>query len=456
MDFVLELVTLALLTLAGIANCGVLEKTNIPSCDASPQEIRRILTNISDALSRDGYKVVEGSFKVFKSDLFGANPGNPYVTYFHPGMVDSHLPIFPLKETSAVVFAGCTPKSAAYFSWRSYAFTTDDHLVFASLGDSLNNIVINTTAETKNSGGKLTAVVTTSDAGTYAAVGTALRGAGLGAVNLDAIPSHLLDMDHTKFIMLHRASVWNSSAEKLAYFAQDRPVLFVDAPKDPATWHTSDSIPNRPLPTLPLRPPGTGVSELSMPGVKTGLDVIHTAVVHKMTAAGYNLVDESTVYDLGLDGFVCLRNKTNCKGDNRDTHYLAYHDDSFAEDHAYVIIGTNSVETGKCTYTNLGLYRVGHSIVGNRTKLKSTNITADNRKFLGSAEFYGAATDKVFAYLLNRTCNTAFCTAIDETNVPMGSEWALAYRTYLEPATATAPKLSELSLPKVLKFARTS
>ena len=447
LHFGLGLVTLALFTLGEIANCDIV-KTSMPSCDATPEEIRGILTNISDSLSRDGYSVTEGSFKVFKSDLFGANPGNPYVTYFHPGLVDSKLPIFPLKETSAVVFAGCTPKSAAYFSWRSYAFTMDDHLVFASLGDSLNNLVINTTANTTDTGGRLTAVVTTSDAGTYSAVGTALRSAGLDSVNLDAIPSHLLDMDHIKFIMLHRASVWNASAEKLAYFAQERPVLFVDAPKD--------GQPNVPLPTLPLRPPGTGVSELSMPGVKSGLAAIHAGVTRKMAAAGYDLVSETTLYDLGLDGFACLRDKTDCKGDNRDTHYLAYHDDSFTEHNAYVIVGTNSVKTGKCTYTNLGLYRVSHSIIGNRTKLKSTNITADNRKFPGSAAFYGASTDDVFAHVLNRTCSTPFCTSIDEANVPIGSEWALAYRTYLEPVTATAPKLSELSIPKILKFSRIS
>lgn len=433
----------------GFANCGVVNSHVTPSCDANLDEIKKILTNTADTLRGDGYSVTEGSFKVFASDLFGANPGNPYVTYFHPGAVASRLPLFSLTETSGVVFAGCTPKSAAYFSWRSYAFTSEHRIVFASLGDSLNNIVINTTgsAATTGSGGRLTAVITTADAGTYATVGKALRGAGLDAdaVNLDAIPSDLLDMNRVEFIMLHRASVWNSSAEKSAYFAQERPILFIDAPKN-AT--------KNPLPTLPLRPSGTGVCESSMPGVKEGLEAIRSGVERKMNQFGYELMNESTLHDLGLDGFACLRAGTDCKGDNHDTHYLTYQDDSFTEDDAYVIVGTNSVETGKCTYTNLGLYRVSHGVVINRTKVKSTNITADDRKFIGSAAFYGAATNSVFAYLLNRTCSTEFCTSVDEKNVPRGSSWALAYRTYLEPPTATAPKLSELSLPKVLKFSR--
>ena len=89
------------------------------------------------------------------------------MTYYHPGLIDSRYPIFSMKENSAVIFVGCTPSSTSYFSWRSYAFFSRRQLVFASLGDSLNNLVINTTSDDGNTGGQLTSVITTADATMY-------------------------------------------------------------------------------------------------------------------------------------------------------------------------------------------------------------------------------------------------------------------------------------------------
>ena len=50
-----------------------------------------------------------------------------------------------------------------------------------------------------------------------------------------------------------------------------------------------------------------------------------------MAEAGYALVDETSLYDLGLDGFDCLKGD-QLQADNRDTHYLVYHDDALHND----------------------------------------------------------------------------------------------------------------------------
>lgn len=425
-----------------------------PSCDVDRAEIDRIIKNTTETLEQNGYVVKEGQFKVFQSDSFGANPSNPYVTYFYPGVVESRLPIFSLKENAAVVFVGCTPATASYFSFRSYAFFEDRKIVFASLGDSLNNLVINTTKSNGNnlraSGGQLTAVVTTADGRTFEALGDALASSGLSkeSVNLDAIPSDTLQMSKIKFIMLHRASVWESSKERDAYFAQSRRVLFVEAPK---------RVPTRPIPTLPLRKQGTGISELSIKGLRNDFDQLRNAVIERMKSLGYALQAETIPYDLGLDGATCIREGTNCKGDNHDTHYLAYKGGKFEDSNTVTaLVGSNSVVTKKCTYTNIGLYKIRRFPVLNVTKLTATSVSVDNRAFLGSAAEYGVESDLVFAHMINRTCSdgNGHCTAVSSSEIPGDSEWALAYRTYLEPATATAPKLDELLLPRILKFVK--
>ena len=128
------------------------------------------------------------------------------------------LPFFELDSRAAILNIACTPPPVAYFSWRSYLLT-DPALVFASLGDSLNHLVINTTG---GSGSEVfrrtTALVTTGDAASYAAVSTALAAAGLGnATNLDAIAPSLLPHPRlASFVMLHRASIWANPDEKAA------------------------------------------------------------------------------------------------------------------------------------------------------------------------------------------------------------------------------------------------
>jgi len=424
--------------------------STLPTCDVELTEIESIIDKIITSLKHSGYEVVEGTMRVYDSNSFGANPGNPYITYFHPGLVESKFPVFSMKEKSAVIFVGCTPSTTSYFSWRSYAMFSRRKLVFASLGDSLNNMIINTTSKTTLAGGKLTSVITTADANVYEDLSNVLTESGVRAVNLDAIPSSLqaLDLKEAKFIMLHRASVWGSEQEKQAYFSQTRRILFVNAPK---------TAKQNSLPIFPLRKRGDGVKESTMPKLKENLDALRSNILSEMESKGYNLFGEIQLYDLGLDGFECLKTGENCKGDNHDTNYLVYHDDSFDQNNVYVIYGTNSVETSKCTYVNIGLYQVHKTSLFNVTKLKSTNLTVDNRAFVGSSEIRGVSDDRVFVFTLRRDgCQDKFCLSVDKTNIPSNTKWALAFRTYLDPATATGPKLDEIVFPKVLKFTSSS
>ncbi len=111
--------------------------------------------------------VTKGLMNFSYYTVFHGNPSSPYGTY---SFADK-LPFWHLDETDAVVFFGCTPPPVKYFSLRSYAIGTFHDLLptflFASLGDSTNQLVINTTAgPTEEPFGKTTVVTTTADIGT--------------------------------------------------------------------------------------------------------------------------------------------------------------------------------------------------------------------------------------------------------------------------------------------------
>ena len=166
---------------------------------------------------------------------FAANPTSPYGVY----MFDSLA--WKLDEMEAMVFFGCTTPPAKYFSFRSYVFSAFHNLrptvVFASLGDSTNNLVINTTGLTTNDPfGKTTVVTSTADMATDQAIRDAFVAAGLpaSAVNTDIIPSSLVKMGHEAladtFAMLHRAAIFQDPKQGQAYINTTWPVLKVTPP----------------------------------------------------------------------------------------------------------------------------------------------------------------------------------------------------------------------------------
>ena len=306
-----------------------------PTCDYAQDDIDEMNAKVKDGLLRRGFSVREGRFHLVETPLFGANPGAPYFVYFFQDEIMLN-PVFKMKPSSAVLFLGCTPSSARYFSWRSYAFTSERSTVFASLGDSTNNLVINTTQSgafwspptgtnssdilEQDPNGKLTAIVTTADAQTFSTLTTALDEAGApnGIVNLDAVPSTRVDLEGDRsltFMMVHRANVWDDPREKLAYLTNIRRVFLIDPPRQQKF---------NPLPSIPLRKHGSGNPETKQPGVEQGLAKLHDTILAQMESASYRLVSNASLIDKELDGFDCLQKLSYCMGDNRDTNYMEY------------------------------------------------------------------------------------------------------------------------------------
>lgn len=245
---------------------------------------------------------------------FAANPSSPYGIY----MFDQQA--WKLDETEAVVFFGCTPPPAKYFSFRSYVFSAFHNLrptlLFASLGDSTNHLVINTTGlATSDPFGKTTVVISTADLAMDQAVRDAFVAAGLPttAINTDIIPSNLVKMGYEiladTFGMLYRAAIFEDPKQGQAYINTTWPVFKVTPPSQ-----------QNPLPfsTPSLRKRGTGTTEMSYNSSFSSF-VAQVEKVVRSNSSHRVMYDKMSV--VHLEGWECIKDYTNCLGDNRYNNY---------------------------------------------------------------------------------------------------------------------------------------
>ena len=252
---------------------------------------------------------------IFPNGAFFANPSSPYGVY----MFDNKLPIWKLDEKDAIVFFGCTPPPAEYFSFRSYVDTTFQNLrpsiVFASLGDSANNLVINTTGlDVNDPFGKTTVVTTTADIATDQAVRTAFAEAGVPAtaMNTDIVPSSLVRLGQAPladtFTMLYRVAIFEDPVEGQAYINTTWPVIRVSPPSQQAPL---------PFSTPPLRTRGTGMTEATYSDSLSNLvKQVNDTILKSEGPIRYSVIsDRMSVVQ--LEGRECIEDNTNCLGDNR-------------------------------------------------------------------------------------------------------------------------------------------
>ena len=251
--------------------------------------------------------------KFSTSTLFFANPSTPYGLY----TFENVRPTWKLSETDAIVFFGCTPPPAKYFSFRSYIFARFNNLrptlLFASLGDSTNNLVINTTGLTTASDpfGKTTVVTTTADVNTDNAIREAFVAAGVPAtaMNTDIVPSSLVKMGQEKladsFSMLVRVAIPENQTQSQEYLNTTWPIIRVSRPPQQTPL---------PFPTPELRKRGSGNSESAY---KKSL----SRFVNRVVKTVKRDMDFSVTFDrmgpVHLEGRECIETKTNCLGDNR-------------------------------------------------------------------------------------------------------------------------------------------
>jgi hypothetical protein len=389
----------------------------------------------------------------------GNNGSFPYLMYtIPPGegqtVGKSNPWTFQLRPDEAIVFIGKTPPPVSYFSYRSYLMTRyyapeqTRMKIFASLGDTLNNLTIKTTGiRTGDPFGQDTIIVTTADMNIEQRILKAARRSGLplDIINTDVIPSSAVKLgfnsDSDEFVFLHRIALpkYGYDKEVSAYLQNPGGVVFRVTPVTPAT---SD-----PYPVPRLRVRGTGVTEIDL---LDDLDSLRQAILTKYSG----LTSTDIMSSVWLtEGFDAIQREMDVLGENRDTTYLKTEPlFTLSEDpnDFLIVYGVNHEATGKATYANFTVYGAD-LLIGVASE--------HSRNLWGSAQDYIPAqseTNYLYAWKVARHCNgEAHCTEVPIGDCPglaLDEQMFIVFRAYLERTTKVGPAYSEIVYDRAIKF----
>jgi hypothetical protein len=313
----------------------------------------------------------------------GYNPDSPNnypanINYIAPGIN------YKLRPDEAIVLIGRTPPPALYYCFRSYVsfvenkpekdyseyittgndYTGYYHMIFASLGDQLNNYNLWTDNTPKGAPGKpynsSTIIINTADRNINKQMRDALTAAGYSPdiMNNDNIPMELVNIGLEKgkdtFIYMMRFALWANHDIGNHYISNiDKYFkVFRITPKKPLT-----NVNPWPVPTLKIRE--TGITEYQVvPNSRRDLDHLRKEIIKKYGTSDYEPVDLDLT--LGIpDNFNAILRDFNVYGDNRDAVYFKTEDFKLTSDDDFVIVyGINHERTEKAIYSNASFYGV--------------------------------------------------------------------------------------------------
>ncbi len=430
-------------------------------------------TDLMGALGAAGFGVAPGHFDFIdmsqccsQPTCFGNNPSSPYAGFYLPAAPGQTTPnpgtgsdgtsvVWRLREDEAIVYAGKTPPAASYFGFTPYLFTRDSNgksdLLYASVGDTLNDLVISTSGTPNGAPGdafaKDTVIVAAANATVEQRVRDALGRAGYDAsiVNTIVLPEatlHLgLDDTADTLQVLERVALFADEAAGKAYVASPGGTVLRLTPTTPVA-------PN-PLASPPPRPRGTKTTEASL---QTSLTALRQAILARyagLTATDLN-VSERTPYQSGQFGPYCIAQSVNCNGDNRDTIYPVSDPFYLAQATSFVVMfGVNHAASGKATYSSFSVYDA---------KREMGVAAVDSRSMKGSASAYvpnDPNVDLLYAWKIARSCqNEPSCLEIPTgcPGIAQTDPAFLAARAYLEPPTKTGPDPAEVLMDGAIQF----
>eukprot|EP00483_Globobulimina_turgida_P007601 UN07616 len=165
---------------------------NIYGCTVDSNKMNSILSDLESV----GYHIEIGTHLYLQNSTeFGANPNGIYGVYQFDFLDVSRSPMWFFPGESAIIFHGCSPPNSSYFSYRSYLASEKGKIIppfpieFASMGDSLNHLVINYTDNISPFDSLIT-VITTGDQMTFNDIYSSFEKVNLqNTLNLDIIPN---------------------------------------------------------------------------------------------------------------------------------------------------------------------------------------------------------------------------------------------------------------------------
>jgi hypothetical protein len=422
----------------------------------------------SALLERQGYVVQPGELRFFDIQqcapagvsCLGNNPSSAYGTFWMPPAPDEPTAglanVWHLRPDEAIVFVGRTPPPAAYYSFTDYLIARQGQLLAANIGDSLNQLVIQTAGAATADGSTpgpfdaLALVITTADATLEGALRSAFAQAGFPAAAMNADVMALrapLSLNlgtgsgADTFSVIYRIALFADESAGRTYMSAPPVQLLRVTPAQPA----SGDVPARaPLPRLPL----DGSSEVML---AEHLDQLEGAIQARFGGGG---VASTTTPNL-LYGEACIALSVNCAAAtpdavfSRNTSPLQFNEPGSTDGaDFYVVYGVNHKRTGKTVYTNVTLF----------FPAKALGVEAVADQLDDSANAYLSGADELYAYVFARDCTGlgAGCVAVPTSfpGLPQGESFTFIERAYLDPATKTRPSALEILRPRVLAFHR--
>ena len=463
------------------------------------------VNTFKQALEKDGFTVQKGGLgfldliKLYNSGVlpsaYGNNPATKYLSYFVPpapgykvpeqfskiaraiGLRSNLSSFWNLNPDEAVIFVGRTPPECRYFSYDHYivdrTYGNETRWVFANLGDTVNNLVINTEGTPNGLAGnpfnQTTVIVVTADRGIDQRIRAAALSAGYSGdiFNTQVLPSAMLNMglenNSDTFAVLIRPALFNDKQAGDNYINNTPATVFRITPNQ------STKLDPYSYPELRVR--GTGRTEFDL---TNDLEQLREAILKKYSGLNATELPVSIAFPVGIDAiqrgidalipdndacYLWTGNQTISSPTPPFPNLSQYYD--FLRHPAItlgndtnefiIVYGVNHAATGKATYENFGVYG------------------ADVWNGIGAiydAEFNGTAVEYLpdnpnakylYVYKIARNCNgDTHCFKVPygpggygiQPNQPVFVLW----RDYLEKATKTGPSYSEIVYDRALKF----
>jgi hypothetical protein len=455
------------------------------------------------ALEQDGFTVQQGALGFFDliklydlgvlPNALGNNPSTKYLSYFVPPALGRKVPeevakiaatlginlnaaaFWNLGPDEAVVFVGRTPPDCRYFSFdlqlveRTYG--NEARWIWSNLGDTVNNLVINTEGTPNGVAGnpfnQTTVIVATADRGIDQRIRAAALSAGYpdNIFNTLVFPSSMLNMgvenNSDTFLIGLRPAFYKDKPAGDNYLNNTPAIVFRVTPNQTTKLDPYD------YPKLRVR--GTGTTEFDL---MDDLEQLKKAILN--TYSNLNSTELPTSMAVPSDG---IQRGIDALGPDNDACYLWTSNltpysptPSFPDLSKYydfqphptvtlgnntnefiIVYGVNHVATGKATYSSATIYGAeGWNGVG----------TIHDANFNGTAKDYlpdNPNAKYLYVYKIARNCDGdlncfevptgpgAYGIALDQ---PLMFFW----RMYLEKATKTGPSYSEIVYDRAIKF----
>jgi hypothetical protein len=488
-------------------------------------------------LAASGFQVSQGYAKLYTQqdcydrtypvlkNCFQANPAAPYVLpvvkswpdeYVDPASVNAFVETDPgysvtyrLDESEAMVIYGRMPPPGRYMGLQTFAFSaygqwqpkdydqwantpnlpfpmqylfstippgtpkSNRIITFSSLGDVVNNAVMEQQLGGKDPFGKTLYFIITPSDSTNRAVREALQAQGVADShifteqiphrdNLGPIGPLGMGKNAIDFVTAFRYAVpYDKDAATIWRAHPPLKVLRVRAP---------DSLgPVQQLYGSLVYAPRTANSELDMAGdLQNLVDAVCKSVGSRANLTSTDCVQPSPassvlwnlVRDFGWTGSYCRNIGMDCLGDQQEAAYYFSTPRPTGSGEVYAVVATLATETKNAIY--VGLSANDASIMGG-----VPNGTLLDTQLKGSADVYASTVDNTGKFFVRYF--TEDCAVL--ANVPGGLENCtkisgmstkgdpalqgmiiISLRNYIAPGTTSGPDASRLLTPRILKF----